>query len=46
LHLGLTLRAQGELAEAITAFRAARDRAQPGSELARLSERALAESYL
>jgi tetratricopeptide (TPR) repeat protein len=44
-NLGLALRAKGELAEVIAAFRAARDRAQPGSKLARLIERALAESY-
>jgi tetratricopeptide (TPR) repeat protein len=45
-NLGLILAAEGNLAEAIAAFRAARDRAQPGPELARLIERALAESYL
>ena len=39
------MRDQRKLEEAIAAFRQARDHAQPGSDLARLIERALAESY-
>ena len=43
-NLGIALRTQGKLEEAIAEFRAARDLAPPDSELAGLVERALAES--
>jgi Flp pilus assembly protein TadD len=41
LNLGIALKAQGKLAEAIAEFRKARDNAQPGSGLAQAIERAL-----
>jgi tetratricopeptide (TPR) repeat protein len=40
-QLGLALREQGKLAEAVAEFRKAGDCAQPRSELAKLIERAL-----
>jgi tetratricopeptide (TPR) repeat protein len=43
-ELGLILMKQGKQAEAIAAFREAHDHDRPGSDLARLIERALSES--
>jgi hypothetical protein len=41
---GVDLHDQGKLKEAVADFRKARDNAQRGSELARLIERALADT--